>query len=105
MFLYFKIKTIRNSFEFGKDSLFCEYAYVFNLNNKSIDIYKGCQNIPNIKGDIFFANDPDIIDRRSRFYYGCKLLLQIKFCDIKNMNTISEVCNNINTFLYLKDDI
>lgn len=36
-----KPQALRDSFTFGFDSLFCEYAYVLNLDNSTLEIYTG----------------------------------------------------------------
>jgi hypothetical protein len=37
-------------FKFGEDSLFCEYAYVVDLDRKVLEVYKGFQNKPHGSG-------------------------------------------------------
>jgi hypothetical protein len=35
------VTKLNNEFDFGADSLFCEFAYVLDLDNKVLEIYKG----------------------------------------------------------------
>jgi hypothetical protein len=41
-----KIGHMIDSFDFLKDSLFCEYAYIINLDDMTLDFYKGFQKYP-----------------------------------------------------------
>jgi hypothetical protein len=35
------VKELKNEYEFAADSLFCEFAYVLDMDNKTLEIYKG----------------------------------------------------------------
>jgi len=41
-----KMGHINDGFDFMKDSLFCEYAYIINLDDMTLDFYKGFQKYP-----------------------------------------------------------
>lgn len=56
------------SISFIKDSLFCEWAYFYNLDNKEFEIYKGVQKKPQ-NGNPFGQNGED-------GYYPCKLIFR-----------------------------
>lgn len=47
------LKT-RNSIEFAADSLFCEWAYVVDLDKKTFEVYKGFNKTPLTAEDRFF---------------------------------------------------
>ncbi len=68
--------------DFIKDSLFCEYAYIINLDNKSLEFYVGFQKTP--QTDNRYGVYPD-----DRGYYPCKLALVIPLADI-GFNNIDE---------------
>jgi len=44
---------LNNSVDFAGDSLFCEWAYVINLDTNELEIYKGFNDCPPNKGERF----------------------------------------------------
>lgn len=72
---------ILNDKDFGKDSLFCEYAYVINLDNDTLEFYKGFQKeLP--EKSIFC--DPKKDKPNKSGYYPVKKALVLSFEQIKN---------------------
>lgn len=58
------------------DSLFCEWAYIVNLDTKLLEVYKGFNTEPSDKGR--YASIKDEVDyQRSTDYYGVTLLTTI----------------------------
>jgi hypothetical protein len=47
---YLKYGVIPDGHAFLKDSLFCEWAYVVNLDDFSFEVYRGFQNAPHTNG-------------------------------------------------------
>lgn len=45
----------RNSLDFAADSLFCEWAYVVDLDKKTFEVYKGFNKTPLTAEDRFFS--------------------------------------------------
>ena len=45
---------LQDSTSFSRDSLFCEWGYVVNLDNMSLEVYKGYNKEPLVKGERFF---------------------------------------------------
>lgn len=45
-----EVTGLMNSWDFGADSLFCEYAYVLDLDNKVLEVYKGFNTSGKTKG-------------------------------------------------------
>lgn len=75
-----------NDSEFIKNSLFCEYAYIINLDDNVIETYVGFQEKP---------------DKNNRYgnelthgFYPCKCVSKISLLDIKNYNE-EEIFNKI----------
>ena len=61
------VKHILDSSDFIKDSLFCEYAYIINLDSMEFEVYKGFQKEPQPGNK--FGELPDNLG-----YYPCKLI-------------------------------
>lgn len=73
---------------FISDSLFCEWAYVVNLDTNCIEVYKGFQTVPHKKGR--YAEDLVVENHRSSQYYPCALVKEIPF------NALVETANDGN---------
>jgi len=59
--------------KFINDSLFCEYGYIINLDNETLEIYKGFQSDPHNKGR--YANYvPEDKGSDRTEYYACALV-------------------------------
>ena len=65
---------------FMLDSLFCEYAYVINLDESTIEMYKGFQTKPHTDGR--YASNTPHEDRKSAEYYPVKLMATFPLTDI-----------------------
>lgn len=75
--------------DFIKDSLYCEYAYIINLDDKVLEFYEGFQNTPQ-KGNRYG------IDERKGFvkrYYPCKLSGTFPLNEIYDVDKIIEMMN------------
>lgn len=82
------IKTI-NDYEFAKESLFCEYCYVIDLDKNTFEVFKGFNRIPLDEGDRFYH-----LQNSSSEYKPVKIL---KSFDLNNLPTEEE-------FLLLKNN-
>jgi len=78
--LYSKVGLMIDNSEFLKDSLFCEWAYIVNLDDESLDVYHGFQKEPPTKG-LFSGNTESRND-----YYPVDM---IKSYPISNISNIS----------------
>jgi len=61
-----KCKHMINSFDFLKDSLFCEYAYIINLDALSLEFYEGFNEEPDKNSPLPF--EQKTYDRQSKYY-------------------------------------
>lgn len=73
-----EVETYLNE-EFGYESLFCEYAYVINLDSGEFEVYIGFNTEPLKKDERFYKDDPD-----ESGYYGCKILGRFKLTELPN---------------------
>lgn len=60
------LKYMIDNHDFIKDSLFCEYAYIINLDTKKLEFWVGFQKTPH-KGNRYGAE-------ANRGYYPCKMV-------------------------------
>lgn len=67
---------------FGYASLFCEWGYLVNLDNKTVEVYRGFQQEPHSEGR--WADGEE--DR----YYGIRLIKTIRFADLTE-DAMSEI--------------
>lgn len=70
--------------DFIKDSLFCEYAYIINLDTNVLEFYKGWQHVPqdgNRYGEV--PNEDG--------YYPCKLEAEIPIEQIQSAKDVNEI--------------
>lgn len=87
------------NFDFIYDSLFCEYAYIFNYDKETLEIYKGFNKDPKEAGK--YASKK--IDKEEE-YFGSRLLLEIPFGKIHQLDpkTFSEMLDHLCHYTSLK---
>ena len=75
-----KVVYIDNYINFIKDSLFCEYAYIYDIDKKELEIYVGFQHEPQ-PGNRYGtqAREGNI-----RNYYPCRLVGTITMDELRN---------------------
>ena len=86
-----KAKQLRNDLEFAADSLFCEWAYLINLDNQTVEVYKGFNKKPLTKKDRFY-NLWIREKNNSNKYNPIKLVKKYKFKDftVKEMERLEK---------------
>lgn len=62
---------LKNSLDFIKDSLFCEWAYVLDLDKMQLEVYEGFNDSPVPSGQRFSEMEPEKPDYRETQYYPC----------------------------------
>lgn len=73
------LKYMIDNSGFIKDSLFCEYGYIINLDTCMFEFWSGFQKVPQ-EGNRYGETSDD--DR----YYPCKLLLEIPLAELELMD-------------------
>jgi hypothetical protein len=71
---------VPDNIDFIKDSLFCEYAYILNLDNMTLDCYRGFQEQPQSNNP--FGTEPEQSGSGTD-YYPCAYCGSINFDFIK----------------------
>ena len=71
--------------DFIKDSLFCEYAYIINLDEEVLEFYVGFQKKPQ-KNNRYGTTSLNT-------YYPCKLVYRVPFDELKNMDQVITIMN------------
>jgi hypothetical protein len=67
------LKYMMDDSDFILESLFCEWAYIINLDHNVLEIYKGFQTKP---------NDGRYVKKKEGEYYPCKLVATFSLKDI-----------------------
>jgi hypothetical protein len=78
------LRFVIDSHEFMGDSLFCEWAYVINLDEETLEIYKGCNENPNAPGRYTSRGHYKAHDRT--VFYGVALIRTIPLTEIQAMS-------------------
>jgi len=68
------VESTIDSISFAADSLFCEWAYVIDLDNKVLEVYRGFNKEPLIGKERF-----KFLKKEEDDYYPVKLLTKFKF--------------------------
>lgn len=73
-------RDVKNSIDFAGDSLFCEWAYVLDLDNEVLEVYEGFNKEP-VDPSERFASTPRDTDRNGNLteYYPVRLAKKIPF--------------------------
>lgn len=77
---YPQVRLMRDDKEFIKNSLSCEWGYIINLDNNTLEIWQGFQSEPDITNrygvEIYYQYE-------TSNYYPCKLIKEYKLENIK----------------------
>lgn len=79
---------LKNMIDFAADSLFCEWAYVIDLDKERVEIYQGFNQQPLSKKDRFFSiqEKSHKEHRKDDQYYPIRLLKSYKYKDFTSDN-------------------
>lgn len=73
------LKYMIDGCDFIKDSLFCEYAYVINLDTEKLEIYEGFQKRPQ-------KNRYMTVPKSKNDYANCKLIIEVDLDKVKDFD-------------------
>lgn len=83
--------------DFLADSLFCEWAYIINLDTRKLEVYKGFNKSANGKGR--YA----ALQSRHKEYYGVDLIVEIDISAIR-VHDIDAMTSNIDKIAYPEEE-
>lgn len=98
--------------EFVRDSLFCEWGYILNLDEKVLEVYRGFQEAKHNKGR--YAKTPKLVEKdrdgkdRVSKYYSIALVKKVPFAEIlalkaEGLNDSSALMSKIETAVNAAD--
>ena len=91
---------IHDNSEFAADSLFCEWAYVIDLDKETFEVYKGFNQTPLEKTERFYylqEQNKHYVERRGDDdqYYPVKHVMTYKLSELPNTETFIEEIDNL----------
>ena len=93
-----KAYMIDNS-DFIEDSLFCEYAYIINLDTHCLEFYEGFQHEAQVGNR--YGEKPTTTDYAPDYYYPCRLVMKMPLAEIKN---VKEIVQKMSDAVYDKEE-
>jgi hypothetical protein len=88
-------KYMENGNDFIKDSLFCEWAYIINLDTNELEVYKGFQSEPHENRYTDYVYESNSGDK----YYPCRLVATYDLDNIPD-NVMEQLEEQTNIGIY-----
>jgi hypothetical protein len=83
-----KVKHQIDSAGFIKDSLFCEWGYILNLDKMILEVYKGFNDKPQLKGNRYTFEPGCDTPYKDGNYYSSRLIKKFKLLELKSKEDI-----------------
>lgn len=81
---------LKNEINFAADSLFCEWAYVVDLDNEKLEVYKGFNKTPLTETDRFYFLEA----KSERGYHPVRKVAELPFSEIDS-DAVSKINEQI----------
>ena len=78
------LKYMIDNHDFILDSLFCEFAYIINLDTNKLEVYRGFQKVKDPTNRYTIS---EIDAKENMGYYPCKMVTEIDLATIQNWNS------------------
>jgi hypothetical protein len=76
-----KTTKVDDNIDFAAQSLFCEWAYVVNLDDEKLEVYKGFNKTPLTTEDRFFG----LTEKSEHEYHPVKMIAEYPFSALPNL--------------------
>lgn len=83
---------LMNSIEFANNSLFCEWAYVIDLDKNTFEIYKGFNHNPLMNNERFYSDSEPYEAYNETRYYPVKLQASFNLNELPEEKQFIDIC-------------
>jgi len=98
-------KLLRDQIDFAAESLFCEWAYVVDLDARKLEVYQGFQTAPHKRGRFADMEVSEQKEASGSRYYPVALIASFDFDKIpKTTEAVEEVMGRLEKMAYGPDE-
>lgn len=95
------ITTLSNSESFAGESLFCEWAYVIDLDKNTFEVYQGFNKTPLSENERFFNTPLSSINDE---YFQVKHLVTFNLDSLPTVDQFIDKCNSLDPYFEADDE-